>query len=72
MHPVLITNPANDARFAEEAHALLEDGAETPADLERSLRQRYPRAVVRARELSSEPSDVWYVYRDGSWTPPTG
>jgi PAS domain-containing protein len=41
------------------------------ADLESRLRLLFPRAVVRARGLSSEP-DVWYVYRDGAWRPPAG
>ena len=70
MKPVLIVNPADDADFAADAHARLEeDGADTPSSLQRSLRERYPRAVVRARELSSEPSQVWYVYREGTWVP---
>ncbi len=29
----------------------------------------FPRVLVRERELSSE-APTWYVYRDGSWTPP--
>jgi hypothetical protein len=72
MKPVLIVNPADDARFSSEAHALVDGGTDTPARLQRALRERYPRAVVRARGLSSEPSDVWYVYREGIWTPPSG
>ena len=31
----------------------------------------FPRAVVHARELSSEP-EVWYVYREGAWRPSSG
>ena len=72
MNPVLIINPASDATFAADAHARLEAGATTPMRLQRSLREAYPRAVVRARELSSEPSEVWYVYREGTWVPSTG
>jgi len=72
MKPVLITNPPDDAAFAEDASAGVDAGSSTPADLQRSLRERYPRAVVRARELSSEPSEVWYVYREGTWVPPGG
>ena len=60
------------AEFAAAAHALLDGGTGTPAQLQRSLRERYPRAVVRARELSSEPSEVWYVYREGRWIPSDG
>ena len=72
MKPVLITNPADDAAFAEHARVLLDTGPATPDQLQRRIRERYPRAVVRARELSSEPSEVWYVYREGSWVPSTG
>jgi PAS domain-containing protein len=42
-----------------------------PAALEARLRRLFPRAVVRARELSAEP-EVWYVYREGAWRPPSG
>jgi len=44
-----------------------EDG---PVALEQRLRERYPKATVHVRSLSNEPSIVWYVYRDGHWTPP--
>ena len=37
----------------------------------RKLRERYPLAVVRPRDLSSERTAVWYVYREGSWVPST-
>ena len=43
--------------------------AVSPADLQKRLRESYPHAVVRERDLQGERSDVWYVYRDGSWTP---
>ena len=43
-------------------------GARSPADLERRLRETRPRVTVRARDLSGELTEVWYVYRDGSWT----
>jgi hypothetical protein len=39
----------------------------TPRELERRLRETYPKAVVRARELSGENTQVRYVYRDGTW-----
>ena len=41
-----------------------------PAELQAALRDRYPRAVVRSRDLSGETTSVWYVYRDGRWSPP--
>lgn len=42
--------------------------ARSPADLEHRLRDGYPHVVVRARDLSGDHTEVWYVYRDGSWT----
>lgn len=44
-------------------------GIDDPAILQVRLRERYPDAVVRPRELSSEPVVIWYVYRDGHWNP---
>lgn len=43
-----------------------------PAELQAALRDRYPRCVVRSRDLSGETASVWYVYRDGRWSPPGG
>ena len=42
--------------------------ARSPVELERRLRTAYPRAVVRERDLAGDTPQVWYVYRDGSWT----
>ena len=36
----------------------------TPDRLEAALRQIYPRALVRRRELSGEPMPTWYVFRE--------
>ena len=63
----LVCNPADDDRFAAVAESLLATGVASPARLQRLLQDRYPRVVVRARELSSEEFDVWYVYREGTW-----
>jgi hypothetical protein len=65
--PVLITNPRDDEGFQDAAHAALDAGASTPAALEDALRDRYPNIVARARDLSTERTIVWYVYRDGRW-----
>ena len=65
--PVLITNPDHDDEFRSAAYAGLDNGALTPAALQAALRDRYPKAVVHARELSTEPTVVWYVYREGHW-----
>lgn len=67
--PTLVTNPVEDTAFAALARSLVGDGASTPEELEAMLRLRYPNAVVRRRELASEAIEIWYVYRDGHWTP---
>jgi hypothetical protein len=36
----------------------------TPEKLQAALRQVYPKALVRRRELSGEPMPTWYVFRD--------
>jgi hypothetical protein len=64
---VQLVNPREDTAFV----ALVDDEAMTaadPEDLQRRLRRTHPDAVVRARGLSGEAVDVWYVYRDGGWT----
>ena len=64
--PNLVTNPVDDVGFRDAAEAALLDG-QSAADLQQALRRRYPRAVVRARDLTGERNAVWYVYRDGHW-----
>lgn len=68
--PTLIINPADDAVFVAYVRAVMRDGVLSPDALNRLLSRNYPRVVVRRRELSNEPIEVWYVYRDGHWTPP--
>jgi hypothetical protein len=65
--PVLVLNPRSDVRFASGARDLVDKGVAKPEDLQRRLRERYPRAIVHIRELSGESISVWYVYRDGRW-----
>ena len=65
--PILVVNPSDDEVFGVFARALVNHGAATTDELERRLRPLYARAVVHARELSSEPFVIWYVYRDGQW-----
>jgi hypothetical protein len=67
--PLLILNPRDDTGFATFAETLVAEGAAAATLLEAQLRERYPRAAVRPRELSSERTVVWYVYRDGHWVP---
>lgn len=65
--PIVVVNPASDAPFREMVDRFVATGGSGPADLEAVLRNRYPEAVVRPRELAGERFDVWYVYRDGHW-----
>lgn len=60
-------NPADDAAFSDVASELAQDGAATTVELERRLREAYPRATVHARELAGESAVIWYVYREGHW-----
>lgn len=65
--PVLIVSPHDDPAFLGLANLFIAEGADSPSKLQALLRERYPKAVVRLRELSSEPDVVWYLYRDGRW-----
>lgn len=67
MRPTLIVNPTDDAVFADFAQTLVDHGAVSTGDLERRLREEYPRATVHARELVGESAVIWYVYREGRW-----
>jgi hypothetical protein len=67
--PVLILNPRDDATFTGYAEELATAVGLTPEALQHRLRERYPQAAVRPRDLSSERTTVWYVYRDGHWVP---
>jgi hypothetical protein len=59
--------PRDDTDFVALVDAIaLSSGS--PAQLEDGLRATYPRVVVRARDLEGDHTQVWYVYRDGSWT----
>lgn len=67
MPPTLIVNPTDDVVFADFAQALVEHGTASIDELERRLRDGYPRATVHARELVGESAVIWYVYREGRW-----
>jgi len=69
LRPVLVVNPRTDASFAQFVHEQTDGlSADDPMVLQTRLRERYPATTVHARLLSSEPTTVWYVYRDGRWT----
>ncbi len=66
-HPVLFLNPADDQAFRRSVDDALADGSIGATELQRRLRDDFPRAVVRPRDLASERLTVWYVYREGHW-----
>jgi hypothetical protein len=70
--PTLVLNPLDDDEFRTSAEHLIESGIAEPAMLQDCLRQRWPRALVRPRELAGERTEIWYVYRDGHWVRPGG
>jgi hypothetical protein len=64
--PRLQCFPSSDVAFATVvARALADTANPTMRSLELRLRGRYPGVRVRRRELSGEPGETWYVYRDG-------
>lgn len=67
---VLVCNPITDATFTDLSERLGAGLSVTPTQLEAQLRESYPRAVVRCRQLAGETDETWYVYREGSWVPP--
>ncbi len=71
VRPVLVLNPPDDDDFRSFATGLVNDGTIEPELLHDCLRGRYPRAIVRPRELAGESAQIWYVYRDGHWIRPS-
>jgi PAS domain-containing protein len=80
--PRLQAFPAEDLafrRFVAESYAGLLADVEArtdlvlePEELQVRLRERYPAAVVRARDTLADPGEgdlLWYVYRFGSISP---
>ena len=68
-HPTLVLNPPDDREFEAFVASRVGTG-QGSEQLELDLRARYPRAIVRPRDLSGERVQVWYVYRDGHWVRP--
>ena len=65
--PTLVLNPPDDEAFRSSAERLVEDDLRDPSALQERLRERWPHALVRPRELAGEHAQIWYVYRDGHW-----
>ena len=71
LRPVLVVNPRTDASFVDYVRQQIDDLPDAePHVLEQRLREHHPAATVHERVLAGEPTTVWYVYRDGRWTPP--
>ena len=68
--PDVLSFPSEDLAFAREVQAsLTTEHPDSPEELERFLRPRFPRVVVRQRSLSDESRATWYVFRDGKVLP---
>ena len=67
----LITNPIDDTAFRADAERLLAQGAHSPAELERNLREQYSIATV-FRGIEEAGTERWYVYREGRWVASSG
>lgn len=70
--PAIHLNPSDDPAFAADVGRLLASGVRDVAEFQNRLREAYPGALVRPRDLAHEPFVLWYVYRDGRWMPPDG
>ena len=63
---LVLSFPSADGSFAGLVRAIVAaERPESPDDLARALRPRFPRVVVRRRAISGEVL-TWYVFRDGS------
>ncbi len=67
MRPMLMINPMTDQEFRRMTTQVVADADGDIASAQRQLRLDYPRAVIRARDISGESIVVWYVYREGRW-----
>jgi hypothetical protein len=63
----IIRNPANDPEFERAVNDIIRAGVRDAVTAQALLREAYPRAVIRPRGLTGEPTPVWYVYREGRW-----
>jgi hypothetical protein len=68
--PTLVLNPPEDRAFEAFVSLVTAEASEGPEQLQARLRRRYPRAIVRRRDLVGERVQIWYVYRDGHWVRP--
>ncbi|MEA2519726.1 MAG: hypothetical protein QOF49_1806 [Chloroflexota bacterium] len=65
--PQILTIPSTDSAFRQQVERIAgEEPDQAPDELQVRLRRLFPRALVRSRDISGEPT-AWYVYRDGGW-----
>jgi hypothetical protein len=65
--PTLVVNPPDDRAFEAFVGSTMDEAIDSPEQLQVVLRRRYPRSIVRRRDLAGERVQIWYVYRDGHW-----
>jgi hypothetical protein len=65
--PRVVCLPTWDRAFRQDVDSVMAStpGIVEPADLEATLRSRYPAVKARESELSGLRTPTWYVYRDG-------
>ena len=66
----LIVNPRSDSTFVDFVNQSAQ--ADAPEQLQEILRERFPHAIVRLRNLDGETFNAWYIYRDGYWVSDDG
>ncbi len=67
-HLRLLCFPSSDRVFSTVVEEVVRSMAVvTRPRLEDELRPRYPDVSVHLRELSGEPTETWYVYRERSF-----
>jgi hypothetical protein len=67
LKPTVVRNPAADREFERAVNQLLDSGVTNLTAFEAALREQFPRATVRPRDLAGEDTPTWYAYREGRW-----
>jgi hypothetical protein len=64
--PAVFCIPSSDYAFRAAILAALDHRKQlSPEELQEDVARVYPAVAVRRRDLSSEPVETWYAYRDG-------
>ena len=62
----VFANPRTDRSFKQVAQAHANDGADTPEELQRRLREHWPDTRV-SQGITDRGLERWYAYREGRW-----